>query len=309
MNSETAAQEPGKRVSQRACAKINLTLDVLDERPDGYHEISTILESIRLWDDVILETAPDGGTRMECNVPFLKADMKNLAYRAAVRMRELFSIPGGLRITLTKRIPIAAGLAGGSADAAAVLKGVNRLYRLRLSQEQLMRIGEELGSDVPYCIMRGTCLATGRGERVQRLAKPMPPASVVLVKPAFGISTAWSYAHFDPSKVERRPDEEKMKEAIEAGDLDGVGGQMVNLLETAAIQEYPVIQTIKDDLGSFGASGVMMSGSGPAVFALFKKRKDARKACAFCRNKYPYPHQVLMSELDTARPPSQPANQ
>lgn len=294
-------QPIGKREYQRAYAKINLTLDVKDLRPDGYHEVSMIMQSIRLWDDIQIEVIGGDAIELKSNISFLGADVKNLAYRAALRMKEIFGIQGGMSITLNKRIPISAGLAGGSTDAAAVLRGINRLYELELSKGQLMRIGAEMGSDVPYCILGGTCRAAGRGEIVTRMSCSMIPAYVVLVKPSFGISTPWSYAQFDAAKVERRPDEKAMEAAMKAGDLRAVGEQMVNLLEPAALLEYPVLRTIKEDLCSCGAEGVMMSGSGPTIFALFSKSDMAQDAVRHCRETYPYRYQVIYTQIMTNR--------
>lgn len=298
---KTALQPIGRKEYQKGYAKINLTLDVMDTREDGFHEVSMIMQNIRVWDDIELEVIEGEEITFESNVPFLEANHKNLAYRAAARMKEIFGIQGGLKITMDKRIPISAGLAGGSADAAAVLRGVNRLYNLGLSKGQLMRIGAELGSDVPYCVLGGTCLATGRGEIVTRLEHPMMPAHVVLVKPNFGISTPWAYAEFDKMDVDRRPDHKAMEAAMASGDLRAVGREMVNLLEPVALKEYPVLQEIKDDLWSYNAAGVMMSGSGPTIYALYEGLEDAQNAVTACRAKYPYKYQVIYTQIVTDR--------
>ena len=256
-----------------------------------------IMQSIRLWDDVWLTITDGDAVTMECNIPFLGADERNIAYRAALLMRERFGLTGGLHIKMEKRIPIAAGLAGGSADTAAVIRGMNWLYGLNLKQNQLMQIGQELGSDVPFCIVGGTCYARGRGEIIQRLPTPMPFAYVVLVKPPFGISTPWSYQMFDKQTITRRPDEKAMERAINAGDLHQIGQEMVNLLEPAALEKFPIITWVKDRLKSHGAQGVMMSGSGPTVYALFQDKACAVLALKDLRSVCPKRYQVLFSQI------------
>ncbi len=289
--------ETGKKEYQRGYAKINLTLDVKAAREDGFHEVSMIMQQIRLWDDIYLEITDGEEITFECNVPFLGATPNNIAYRAAVLMRERFGLTGGLHIRLNKRIPIAAGLAGGSTDTAAVIRGINRLYDLGIPRGQLMRIASELGSDVPYCLIGGTCLATGRGEWVQRFPVSMPHAYVVLVKPSFGISTPWSYKMFDKQVITRRPNEKAMEQAMKKGDLWACGREMVNLLEPAALAKYPVLEVIKQDLRDLGAAGVMMSGSGPTVFSLFEHKEEAAEALHTLRKKYPPRYQVLYTQI------------
>ncbi|MBR2264939.1 MAG: 4-(cytidine 5'-diphospho)-2-C-methyl-D-erythritol kinase [Firmicutes bacterium] len=286
-----------KREYSRGYAKINLTLDVGPRRDDGFHEVSMIMQTIRLWDDVWLTITDGSEVTMDCNIPFLGADDRNIAYRAALLMRERFGLTGGLHIHMEKRIPIAAGLAGGSADTAAVIKGMNRLYGLGLKNSQMMQIGQELGSDVPFCIVGGTCFARGRGEIIQRLKAPMPFAYVVLVKPPFGISTPWSYQMFDKQVITRRPDEPAMEQAIVSGDLGAVGREMVNLLEPAALEKFPILIWLKERLKSHGAQGVMMSGSGPTVYALFREKKTAVEALKDLRSVCPKRYQVLFSQI------------
>ena len=289
--------EIGSKEDQRGYAKINLTLDVKAAREDGFHEVSMIMQQIRLWDDLYLEITEGEKVTFESNIPFLGASENNIAYRAVVLMRERFGLTGGLAVRLNKRIPIAAGLAGGSADTAAVLRGMNRLYQLNLSRGQLMKIGAEVGSDIPYCIMGGTCRATGRGEWVQRLKVSMPFAYVVLVKPPFGISTPWSYRMFDHQIITKRPDEKAMEEAMASGNLKAVGAQMVNLLEPAALSKYPVLEVIQQDLKDLGADGAMMSGSGPTVYGLFARKDMASNALYLLRRKYPQRYQVMYSQI------------
>ncbi len=277
---------------QRAYAKINLTLDVGDIRPDGFHKVTMVMQTVALWDEITLRKRDDGKIHLDCNLPYLARDEKNIAWKAARLFLDRCDLHEGVNIRLYKKIPVAAGLAGGSSDAAAVLRGMNRLFDTKLPLRDLMKMGEELGSDIPYCLLGGTCLATGRGEIVERI-EAMPEAYIVLVKPDFSISTPWSYANFDPDKVERRPDIEAMRQAIRRRDLEGIGDQMVNLLERAALEKYPVLSDIKDDLRAQGATGVLMSGSGPTVYALFQTTEQAKRAADFCRDKYPASYQIF----------------
>lgn len=284
-------------VRQRAYGKINLALNVGDLRPDGFHDVTMIMQHVSIWDEITLEKRDDKTITLECNLPFLGANERNIAYRAGQLMQETFGVDG-FHIRLYKKIPIAAGMAGGSADAAAVIRGVNRLYNLGLSMEDMMQLGGKLGSDVPYCLLGGTCLATGRGEKLQRIW-PMRETHVALVKPNFGISTPWSYARFDPSRAQRSADIPAMVEAIRRGDLDAVCAQMVNQLEPAAVEEYPVIGQIEQDLIEMGAAGAMMTGSGPTVFGLFKKYETAREAVRRCKARYPWKYQVSYCRIES----------
>lgn len=287
----------GDTVRQRAYGKINLALNVGDTRPDGFHEVSMIMQSVSVWDEITLEKRNDETITLECNLPFLGANEKNIAYRAALLMQQTYGT-GGFHIRLFKKIPIAAGMAGGSADAAAVIKGVNRLYNLGLSMEEMMELGARLGSDIPFCLLGGTCLATGRGEKLQRIL-PMRETHVALVKPNFGISTPWSYSHFDPEKAVKKADIPAMIEAIGKGDLDEVCALMANQLEAAALEEYPVIGQIEQDLVELGATGAMMTGSGPTVFGLFKKYETAREAVRRCKARYPWKYQVMYCRIES----------
>ena len=191
-------------VTVEANAKINLTLDILGKRPDGFHEVAMVMQTIGLHDTLVMEKT-ERDIELSINVPWLKADEKNLAWRAAELIRQEYGLEGGVRIELTKRIPVAAGLAGGSADAAAVLKGMNDLYGLQLDEKKLCELGARLGSDIPFCIMGGTMLATGRGEVLTRLSD-MPETWVVLAKPRVSVSTAWAYQNYDEQGAERHPD-------------------------------------------------------------------------------------------------------
>ena len=260
-------------VTVEANAKINLTLDILGKRPDGFHEVAMVMQTIGLHDTLVMEKT-ERDIELSINVPWLKADEKNLAWRAAELIRQEYGLEGGVRIELTKRIPVAAGLAGGSADAAAVLKGMNDLYGLQLDEEKLCELGARLGSDIPFCIMGGTMLATGRGEVLTRLSD-MPETWVVLAKPRISVSTAWAYQNYDEQGADRHPDNEAIKQAIDRGNRKAVAGLLCNVLESVTIKKYDVIAEYKQMMLDKGAMASMMSGSGPTVFGLAKNREQA----------------------------------
>ena len=260
-------------VTVEANAKINLTLDILGKRPDGFHEVAMVMQSIGLHDTLTMEKT-DGEIALSINVPWLKADEKNLAWRAAELVRQEYGLTGAVRMELTKRIPIAAGLAGGSADAAAVLKGMNELYNLQMSEARLCELGAKLGSDIPFCLMGGTMLATGRGEVLTRLAD-MPETWVVLAKPRISVSTAWAYQNYDEQGAECHPDNEAIKKAIARGNRKAVAGLLCNVLESVTIKKYDVIADYKQMMLDKGAMASMMSGSGPTVFGLARNREQA----------------------------------
>lgn len=260
-------------------AKINLTLDILGKRPDGYHEVAMVMQSINLHDTLTLSKIPSG-IELTLDVPGLEADERNLAWRAARLLLDGEGVKGGVRIALTKRIPIAAGLAGGSADAAAVLRGVNALYELGLTQAELCAYGAKLGSDIPFTIVGGTMLATGRGEVLEAL-DPVPPFWVVLAKPKISVSTAWAYKHYDEQGAEQHPDNAAIIQAIAKCDRAGIASLLCNVLERVTIKQYPVIAAYKEWMMEKGALASMMSGSGPTVFGLFSAEEEARRAAAF----------------------------
>ena len=260
-------------------AKINLTLDILGKRPDGYHEVAMVMQSIGLHDTVKLSKIPRG-IELVLDVPGLEADEQNLAWRAAQLLLGGEETPGGVRIELTKRIPIAAGLAGGSADAAAVLRGVNALYHLGLTQEELCAYGAKLGSDSPFCIMGGTMMATGRGEVLEALS-PVPPFWVALAKPKISVSTAWAYRNYDEQGTEVHPDNAAIREKIAGHDREGIASLLCNVLERVTIKQYPVIAQYKAWMMEKGALASMMSGSGPTVFGLFSSEGEAQSAAAY----------------------------
>lgn len=262
----------------RALAKINLGLDVLRKREDGYHEVRMIMQTIQMYDQLEIQKAQEPGIHLTTNLSFLPCNETNLAYRAAKLLMDEYKIEEGIDIQLQKFIPVAAGMAGGSSDAAAVLVGVNHLFRLGLSQEELMIRGKNLGADVPYCVMRGTALAEGIGEKLTRLPD-VPRCYVLIGKPGISVSTQFVYGNLKANELTEHPDIDGMIRAIEAGDLYGITSRMGNVLETVTCPAYPVIDKIKEHMMQHGAVNAMMSGSGPTVFGIFDNKEKAKLAC------------------------------
>lgn len=256
-----------------AHAKINLTLDVLSRRPDGYHEVEMIMQSIALHDTLEMEFEPKEIVLTVSGVR-VTAGQDNLVLRAARLLQQQAGPEAGARIHLHKEIPVAAGLAGGSTDAAAALRGLNRLWNLGLGNEQLVRLAAQLGADVSFCLTGGTAVARGIGEILTPLP-PVPAFGVVLVKPAFGVSTAVVYRGLDLADLGRRPDTPAMVDALQKGDLDLVARNLCNVLESVTLKLHPELQTIKKRLQEAGCRGVLMSGSGPTVFGLTADQKTA----------------------------------
>lgn len=259
----------------KAYAKINLTLDVLGKREDGYHEVAMIMQAIGLADTLSFAET-DGDVSVISNIPELESGPGNLVYRAAVLLKTECAVKQGVRIELDKQIPLAAGLAGGSADAAAALKGLNDLWNLRLTMPELSEFGARLGSDVPFCLHGGTMLATGRGEKLAPLPA-IAPCWAVLAKPDRAVSTAWVYQHYRTEKVLARPDLPGMRAALAHGDLAAVSGRLCNVLESVTIPECPEIAVIKAQMLENGAMASLMSGSGPTVFGLTAQQSDAER--------------------------------
>ena len=260
-----------------ANAKINLTLDILGTREDGYHEVAMIMQEISLHDTLSMGKINQGISLtivIEGQQGTLPADESNLSWKAAALVQKEYNLQEGVEIHLTKRIPMAAGLAGGSADAAAVLKGMNHLFRLGMTEARLCELGARLGSDIPFCIMGGTMLATGRGEILTRLPS-FPRLSVVLAKPPVGVSTAWAYKTYDAGYDGPHPDNEAMLEAIHGGDAHKAAGLLCNVLEGVTETEHPVIADYKRLMMEHGAMASMMSGSGPTVFGLVREKQQA----------------------------------
>jgi 4-diphosphocytidyl-2-C-methyl-D-erythritol kinase len=265
-----------------AYGKINLGLDVIGRREDGYHEVRMVMQTIRLHDRVCMQREREPGIRLQSNLSFLPSGPENLAWRAAALLMEEFGLGGGLHITLEKRIPVAAGMAGGSADCAAVLYGVNRIYHLGLTLEQLQERGLRLGADVPYCLLRGTALAEGIGERLT----PLPPAPgqiVLIAKPAVSLSTKRIYEKLKLTEQTVHPDIDGMTEAICSRDLEGMLARLGNVLEDAVLPDHPQIARLKQTMYAGGAGGALMSGSGPTVFGFFDEIEQARRTAELCR--------------------------
>ncbi|MFZ3591023.1 4-(cytidine 5'-diphospho)-2-C-methyl-D-erythritol kinase [Bacillus sp. DJP31] len=254
------------RILVKAPAKINLSLDVLRKREDGYHEVEMVMTTIDLADRVELALLDSNQIKISSHNRFVPDDNRNLAYQAANVLKERFNVSKGVAITIAKTIPVAAGLAGGSSDAAATLRGLNKLWGLNLSLDELAEIGSEIGSDVSFCVYGGTALATGRGERIHHI-EPPPHCWVVLAKPTIGVSTGEVYGQLDLSSV-RHPNVGGMVQAITNKDYDGICQLMGNVLEDVTLKLHPEVAQIKDQMKKFGADAVLMSGSGPTVFGL-----------------------------------------
>lgn len=267
------------KIQLKALAKINLGLDVLRRREDGYHEVKMIMQTISLCDELELRKRKQPGIQVQTNLHYLPTNENNLVYKAAQLLMEEFQIGDGIAIQLQKRIPVAAGMAGGSSDAAAVLWGMNQMYGLGLSRKGLMERGVRLGADVPYCVLRGTALAEGIGERLRTLP-PMPKCYILLAKPGISVSTRFVYEnlHANDLKPEQHPDVDAMIEAMKEKDLGLLTARMGNVLELVTVPAHPVIEEIKRYMLEAGALGAMMSGSGPTVFGIFDTQAKARKA-------------------------------
>lgn len=268
-----------KHLSLKAYGKINLGLDVLRRREDGYHDVRMIMQTVGIFDRVDLIWKEEPGIQVETNLYYLPTNENNLVYKAAKLLMDEFQVQEGLLIRLRKFIPVAAGMAGGSSDAAAVLFGVNKMFRLGLTTEELMERGVKIGADVPYCILRGTALSEGIGEVLTSLP-PVPQCQVLVAKPGINVSTKFVYEnlHANDLRPEQHPDIDGMIRAIKAQDLQEIADKLGNVLETVTVKEYPVIQEIKDKMVEFGAIGSLMSGSGPTVFGLFTNPKAAQQA-------------------------------
>jgi len=261
-------------------AKINLTLDVVGKRENGYHDLEMIMQTVNLYDTIHIRKTKVPGIRLKANYSWLPTNEKNIAYRAAQLFFEESGINGGIAIEITKRIPVAAGLAGGSTDAAATLVGLNRLYETHYSREKLMEMGLKLGADVPFCIVRGTMLAEGIGEELTPLT-PMPHTYVVLVKPPISVSTAVVYKNLDINDIKKHPETKTVIKALEEGNVQKIADYMSNVLEEVTTRMHTEIDDIKKEFMDQGAMGTMMSGSGSTVFGLFDTREAANRAAKY----------------------------
>lgn len=266
----------------RALAKINLGLDIIRKREDGYHEVRMIMQTIQMYDVLEIHRRKTPGISLTTNLPYIPTDERNLVYKAAKILMDEFQVQEGLSIHLDKSIPVAAGMAGGSSDAAAAFVGVNRLFHLGLTEKELMERAVKVGADVPYCVMRGTALAEGIGEKLTWIPQ-VPRCYVLIGKPGVNVSTKMAYESLKLQEIQKHPDIDKMIEAIKAKDLKGMTEQMGNVFEPGIIGRYPVIQKIKDLMEEQGALKAMMSGSGPTVFGIFDDRRKLNKAAAVLR--------------------------
>ncbi|MDE6976441.1 MAG: 4-(cytidine 5'-diphospho)-2-C-methyl-D-erythritol kinase [Lachnospiraceae bacterium] len=264
------------QITRKAYAKINLGLDVIRRRPDGYHEVKMIMQTVGICDILTFRKSgrQDGAVTLFLDKKELPCGKENLVYRAAELLTRTHGLRDGVEITLEKRIPIAAGMAGGSTDAAAVFHGMNELFGLSMSLQEMKDLGVGIGADVPYCIQGGTALSEGIGEILTAL--PSPPAAYLLIaKPDISVSTKFVYENLHADRLQSHPDIDGMVQALERGSLEGIVSRMENVLETVTVREYPVIQTLKDIMRREGALNALMSGSGPTVFGVYKTREAA----------------------------------
>ena len=266
----------------RAFAKINLGLDILRKREDGYHEVRMIMQTIQMYDVLEMKKVKKPGISLSVNYPYIPSDERNLVYKAAKLLMDEFQVKEGVDIRLEKFIPVAAGMAGGSSDAAAAMVGINHLFKLGLSEKDLMDRAVNIGADVPYCIMRGTALAEGIGEKLTRIAQ-VPDCYVLIGKPGIGVSTKTAYESLQLDKMQSHPDIDGMIRDIENGNLLAMTDKMGNVFESGIIGKYPVIGEIKDLMEANGALKAMMSGSGPTVFGIFDDREKMEAAAAVLR--------------------------
>ncbi len=265
------------KATYKSYAKINLSLDVLGRMENGYHQVKMVMQTVSLYDTVTVETRPESEIKLRTNLSFLPSGPENLAYRAAELFFAETGIEGGADITLAKHIPVGAGLAGGSGNCAVVLRALNRLYGAGLSTRRLCLMGEKLGADVPYCILGGTRLAEGIGEKLSPLPR-LPFCHILLVKPAFSISTKSVYEKIDSRSDYRRPDTEQVIHGLKNRSIRDIAKGMGNVLEEVSLSDYPVLGELKDKLIECGAAAAQMSGSGPTVFGIFTDRRKAEEA-------------------------------
>ena len=269
-----------------AFAKINLTLDVLGKREDGYHDLSSIMQTVSIRDVIELDIGTGKPWKLTCDKDFVPCDSSNLAWRAAEAFFKATGFdPDGLEIRITKRIPAQAGLGGGSADAAAVLRALNRHYDAPMSILALAELGASVGSDVPFCVLCGTALVEGRGERIRKIAD-MPDCCIVVCKPNFSCSTGELYAKLDASVIGKRPDNKAMQSALLSGDLLGVAQNLCNVFDPVVTQEHLELNYIKSIFNSYGSIGQQMTGSGSAVYAIVENFEYAAVICNMLKGNY-----------------------
>ncbi|SMC29063.1 4-diphosphocytidyl-2-C-methyl-D-erythritol kinase [Clostridium acidisoli DSM 12555] len=268
----------------KAYAKINISLDVIGKRKDGYHLLKMIMQSIDLYDLIEFNEAKEG-INITCDRQYIPTDDRNIAYKTAKLFLDTYKIKAGIDINIKKNIPVSAGLAGGSTDGAAVLKAMRSIFKVNISDKELMDLGLKIGADIPYCITGGTALCEGIGEKIKPL-KPFREKILVLVKPNFGVSTKEVYKNFDLSKVYKHPDTELLIEAMAKEDLNYVSLNMKNLLENVTLRRHSVLREIKDDMIKYETLGSMMSGSGPTIFGFFDDMLKAQDCFLHMKEKY-----------------------
>lgn len=264
------------KLELKAYGKINLGLDVIRKRPDGYHDLDMIMQMVDVYDDVILTKKENPEIVVKTDTAVLSNGKDNLAYMAAKTLMDEFGVHQGIEIQIHKRIPIAGGMAGGSSDCATTMIGVNQMFDLGLTTEELMERGVKLGADVPYCILGGTAIARGIGEILTPLPTP-PQCHVIIAKPPVSVSTAFVYGHIRPDEITKRPDIEGMVSAIQNQDLYQLAELLYNVMEDVTVPEYPIIQDIKEVMLANGALNAIMSGSGPTVFGLYDDKEKAER--------------------------------
>lgn len=276
----------GEMLQLKAYGKINLGLDVVRRREDGYHEVRMIMQTVKLYDKLTFSLLDEDAIRIKTNLGFLPVNEDNLVYKAVKLLKDTYHVEKGMEIDLFKCIPVAAGMAGGSTDCAAALVGAAKLFGLDVSRKELMELGVKLGADVPYCVLRGTALSEGIGEELTSLP-PMPNCLILIAKPPIGVSTKFVYEHLDAAGLSKHPDIDGMVNAIRDNDLKGICNRMENVLETVTVPEYPVIEEIKNCMKENGAMNALMSGSGPTVFGIYREADDeaANRAKDLIRSK------------------------
>lgn len=267
-----------EQIKLKSRAKINLSLDVIGKRSDGYHEVEMVMQQIDLYDNITINERNDNEIKIFTNCEYIPKNSTNIAYKAADKLRNVLSICKGVDIHIDKHIPVAAGLAGGSSNAAAVLKGLNKLWSLGLSEKELMDIGVTIGADIPFCILGGTALAEGIGEKLTPIDSNIKNTWIVLAKPPVSVSTKEVYEGLNMSKIKNRPNTTKLINSIKKGNLYSVSNNMGNVLETVTEKKYSVITEIKRKMMEYNALGSMMSGSGPTVFGIYKNYERAKSA-------------------------------
>lgn len=275
-----------KEIEIDSYSKINLTLNILGKRRDGYHNIETIMQSINLADRIFIKGEKEG-VKIKCSHPLVPVDTQSLTYRSAEKILNRYRIKKGVKIEIDKKIPLASGMAGGSANSASILVGINKLFALNLSNKDLREIGEELGMDVPFCIQNGTALAYHKGEKVTPLPPINPPLWIIIINPGFGIPTKWAYNNLDLGLIKREKNSTiAMLKALKEGGLEGIAKNLFNSFEGLVIKKYPEIGKIKDRLVEEGALGALMSGSGPTVFGIAQNKEEALRIYEKLKSEY-----------------------